>query len=128
MPTQILAPTWRTIGKQVEGMRTTREAIVAAGLNWNVRKEPLCIKNGDGTVIPGFMAVQREDNAAVLGIVKKNYQPIQNVECFNFFDDIIRSGKATFDHAGELNGGKRIWITANIKGEFDVNGDDKIGK
>jgi hypothetical protein len=44
------------------------------------------------------------------GVVGNRYQPVQNIDAFSFFDQVIADRDATCDAAGSLKGGGIIWI------------------
>ena len=102
---------WHRLGTRVIEIPTADEAIVAAGLNWKVETKPLYM--ADGTQVPNKAVVRDSDNS-VLGVVGANYQPLQNKDAFNFFNPFVESGLATFETAGSLRQGKRVWILAKI--------------
>lgn len=102
---------WHGLGVPVIGSPTSADAIVAAGLNWTVK--PLPIYNSDGVVIPGFKANTRDSDNTVLGIVSNKYQIIQNNEAFDFTDSLIDDGM-TYETAGSLSNGKRVWLLGKM--------------
>lgn len=102
---------WHGLGVPVIGSPTSTEAIIAAGLNWHVN--PLPIYNADGVVIPGFKANTRDSDNTVLGIVSNRYQIIQNNEAFDFTDSLIDDGM-TYETAGSLLNGKRVWLLGKM--------------
>jgi phage/plasmid-like protein (TIGR03299 family) len=102
---------WHRLGTRVIDVPTADEAIVAAGLNWKVETKPLFL--ADGTQVPNKAVVRDTDNS-VLGVVGENYQPLQNVDAFNFFNPFVETGLATFETAGSLRQGKRVWILCKI--------------
>lgn len=50
-----------------------------------------------------------------MGIVGKDYSPLQNREAFNWFQPFLEAGEATIETAGSLKGGSRIWVMARIR-------------
>ena len=102
---------WHRLGTRVIEIPTADEAIVAAGLNWKVETKPLFL--ADGTQVSNKAVVRDSDNS-VLGVVGENYKPLQNKDAFNFFNPFVESGLATFETAGSLRQGKRVWILAKI--------------
>jgi phage/plasmid-like protein (TIGR03299 family) len=118
---------WHKLGTIVSGLLTAKEAILAAKLNWNVSLQPV---NVGSQIATDYKAIVRDDNQKVLSILGNRYFPIQNNEAFEFFDEIIGAGQAVYDTAGSLNGGKRVWIMAKLKGSLFIHTrpDDKIDK
>jgi len=80
-------PPWHGLGTALQQPATATQAIVAAGLDWEVRKESLHLRDGTRfSKLEDHVAVVRSDPGApspiVLGIVGKNYTPLQNREAF----------------------------------------------
>lgn len=105
---------WHKLGTFIspDQQLTAHDAMVAAGLDWKVSTQGLYLKDGTEAV---EKAVVREDNNKILGVVGKNYTPLQNSEAFDFFNPFLESGQVEFETAGSLNDGKRIWALAKIK-------------
>lgn len=122
---------WHGLGVYVgEEPVTSKEAIVAAGLDWEVEKRPLWAENDKKDVslkIETHEAVVRETDNRVLGVVGKMYQPVQNVEAFEFMDALVKDGSMRYHTAGSLRNGQRIWLLGKI-GSFDVVKSDTVEK
>lgn len=101
---------WHGLGTPVQGALTSKEALVAAGLDWNVVQRPVYT---EGKEIPNYKANVRDSDNSVLGIVTNRYQIVQNTEAFDFTDSLVREG-VTYDTAGSLNNGKRVWLLAKL--------------
>jgi phage/plasmid-like protein (TIGR03299 family) len=102
---------WHKLGKVVDGTLTAQEAIMAAQLNWKVDLRPVFV---DGKVVGEFRGVVRNDNSKVLSIVGTRYEPIQNEDSFNFFDEVVGTGQAVYDTAGSLFEGRKVFISAKL--------------
>ena len=84
---------WHGLGQIVDQYPTSKEAIVYAGLDYQVEKANLSagiitnIELQENTIVPvtGYFATMRTDNNAVLGVVGKDYQIVQNRDAFTFF-------------------------------------------
>lgn len=103
---------WHKLGKVLDRPLTAKEAIIEAGLNWEVRLEHITTVMGKS--IPDKKAVVRMDTNEVLGVVGNIYRPIQNLEAFSFFDSIVGEGQAIYHTAGSLQNGRKIWILAKL--------------
>lgn len=77
--------------------------------------------------VPDFYATVRTDNNNVLGVVGKDYEVVQNVNAFEFFDAIVGDGDGIlYETAGALGKGERIFITAKLPGYIRVGKQDLI--
>lgn len=116
---------WHGLGNPVHGVATAAEAIKAGGLDWGVEKRPVFAKRGSSYIeIPDRFEICRDSDEKTLGVVGKDYKPIQNNIAFEFFDNLVDSGEAKYDTAGALSGGKRIWLAAQIGDDWEVAGQD----
>ena len=117
---------WHSLGEYVgEDAVTAEEAIVAAGLDFDVKLFPLyCSMYGKdsetGNIggllpVPNNFAVTRMDTYSPLAVVGNKYTPIQNKECFSFMDAIAGPERLVrYNTAGSLFGGRKIWLAAEL--------------
>ena len=131
---------WHGLGTIIENYPTSSEAIVHAGLDYVVEKRPLFtydnenyMGNPDTDIIipeievPDFYATVRTDTEQVLGVVGKDYNIIQNVDAFGFFDSIVGGKEGIlYETAGALGKGERIFITAKLPDYIRVGRNDLI--
>ena len=120
---------WHNLGQIISDYPTSAEAIKHAGLDYTVEKRNL-FTYGDDTDpekddndvvmewrvdVPNFYATVRTDTEQVLGVVGNDYEIVQNVNAFDFFDSIV-GGKdgILYETAGALGKGERIFITAKL--------------
>ena len=124
---------WHGIGTVVTGKQTSKEAIVAAGLDWQVKKIPneYTVRGPGRSKIKiigkGFQVV-REDNNESLGNVGNRWTPQQNREGFEFMDAVIGRKAAVYETAGALGRGEKTWMLAKVGGLVTVGGDDVLDK
>jgi len=131
---------WHNLGQIITDYPTSAEAIIHAGLNYTVEKRPLFTYDtenhtGDPETdilipeieVPDFYATIRNDTEQILGVVGKDYEVVQNVNAFEFFDSIV-GGKdgILYETAGALGKGERIFITAKLPDYIRVGKDDLI--
>jgi phage/plasmid-like protein (TIGR03299 family) len=119
---------WHGLGIKLEAAPTTREAIVAAGLDWTVGLKAL--QTVDGVAV-SHRATYRESDGSILGVVGPTWRPLQNAEAFSFFDPFVTSGEARLDTAGSLSEGRRVWILAQLNKDPSVivpRSDDVVRK
>lgn len=104
---------WHGLGTVVAGAPTSEEAIRLAKLDWDVVQYPVY---ANGTELTEYFANMRSDTNTALGIVKGRYKVVQNVEAFDFVDDIVGNGEVEvhYETAGSLFSGKRIFLLCNL--------------
>jgi len=127
---------WHGLGTQLEtAPKTAEEAIRAAHLDWEVGLKPIFAGGKNAFYnIPDRQAVVRMDkwgqeDCPIYGLVGPDYKPLQNREAFTFFDPVIESGTVSYETAGSLGQGERVWVLAMVKGaksEFAVKGKDVV--
>ena len=116
---------WHGLGVKVDGVMTASEAITAAGLEWEVDVVDIYHNfHGLGFNIPGRAATRRKTDGEILGVVSNRYTPVQNIEAFRFFDDVVGTGEAKYHTAGSLRGGTKIWMLAKLDDSLSIKGDE----
>jgi phage/plasmid-like protein (TIGR03299 family) len=117
---------WHSLGQVLEACPTAEEAIIHAGLNYEVIKVPnFALVNNEFIPTPGSFSTVRGDNNIILGDkIGKIYEIVQNREAFGFFDAIVGEGEAIYETAGALGKGETIFITAKLPGYISVKNDD----
>ena len=121
---------WHKLGVKLNNPATAAEAIAAAGLDWEVAQQDAytLTRTGQFQVIEGKSAIVRQDTQQAFGVLSKGYQPVQNTEAFQFFDEMIGLGEAIYHTAGSLNNGRRIWILAKLPEDIEVVPGDPINQ
>jgi phage/plasmid-like protein (TIGR03299 family) len=142
---------WHKLGKTVEAM-TSKEAIILGGMDFEVGLAPMSakieqvalentyeypdiIRNGVGAdaqfhrtkEVKGKFSTYRKDTGDLFGVVGARYEPIQNIEAFDFFDEIIGEGHAAYETVGALGNGEKVFLTAKIPDKMLV-GKEHIDK
>lgn len=119
---------WHREGRKLIDPPTTSEAIIMAGLDWEVQKTQLFTNNNQ--LVKNYYGIMRMDSHEVLGVVGKGYTPLQNKVAFSFFDPLLDQKFLEYETAGSLGEGEIIWVLAKIKNnhEFRVKGDDIVQK
>jgi phage/plasmid-like protein (TIGR03299 family) len=98
-------------------------------LSWEVSKRAICVIGADGTFQPieGKMATVREDNDKVLGIVGNDYEVVANSDLKKLVQPLIDEEVLTVSNMGYLNGGKKVFIQAQIAQDYRVVGESYKG-
>lgn len=102
---------WHKLGKRFIEAPSIEEAIVAAGLDWDVTTEPLYTLDNEQVEA---LITRRSSDRSILGVVGPNYHVLQNSKAFEFFRPFLESGEASIETAGSLRQGKRIFILAKL--------------
>jgi phage/plasmid-like protein (TIGR03299 family) len=127
---------WHGLGVVLEDYpRSIDEALDKSGLGWGVRTAPVMVerrpawRDDFGRERPAeleragaYKATLRSDTGDVLGIVGRDYEPLDNREAFRFLDELIGS-QLHFETAGSLWGGRRVWVLARLPEWVEVGGD-----
>lgn len=110
---------WHGLGTIIQEYPTSAEALRFAGLDYHVEKRPLFTydsENHNGNPdtdliipeleVPNYYATMRTDTKDILGVVGKDYEIVQNVQAFDFFDSIVGgTGGIQYETAGALGKG-----------------------
>ena len=112
---------WHGLGTRVEEAPDSREALILAGLDWQVIQKP--IMTGDGQPIDGFKANIRDQDGQVLGVVTDRYKVVQNEDAVAFTDELLGEG-VVYETAGSLQKGRRTWILAKLPQRYIISGDE----
>lgn len=132
---------WHGLGQVVDGYPTSAEALKFAGLDYTVAKRKLFTFDNENEAakedieikipeieVPNYFATIRTDNETVLGVVGKDYEVVQNMDAFSFFDSIAGGDGIQYETAGALGKGEKIFITAKLPNYIKVGDDDLIEK
>ena len=112
---------WHGLGTEVAEAPSSKDALIYAGLNWKVAQKNVYAE--DGRLIPGYKANTRTTDNAALGIVSDRYKVVQNEDAFQFTDDLLGEG-VTYETAGALQGGRKVWMLAKIPHRYIIAGDE----
>lgn len=118
---------WHGLGIKVGSDLTPKQMLVAAGLDWTVKKLACSTEHKGKRVATGYKALIRESDSAVLTVTGEQWHPIQNEEAFDFFTEFVKAGDMEMHTAGSLKGGKMVWALAKIKEGFALfKGNDVV--
>jgi len=125
---------WHGLGEKLEIAPNTKEALKLAKLDWEVHKTETYIKLnkfmyiGKTYVPTEYCCTYRFDsdmNPIILGHVSKKYEVLQNEDAFQPFDEVLLDHGYTYETAGAVKDGQRIWILAKAPKNTTV-GNDKV--
>lgn len=119
---------WHGLGTVLDNPPSTAQAIQEAGLNWQVKEQPIYTENQRGlSPIATHKSLVRSTDHQLLGIVSQQYSPLQNQDAFSWFDFLLHEGDVSLESAGSLKEGKRVWILAKINQDAsDILKDDAV--
>lgn len=118
---------WHGLGTKFETAPSLEEAIKSAGLDWEVAKVALQTV-GTNLDVPA-MAIQRQTDKRILGVVGPDWNPLQNTKAFEFFKPFIDEKEASINTAGSLKKGQRVFILAKINRDpMDIVKGDSVEK
>lgn len=112
---------WHGLGTEIREAPASADALIAAGLDWTVEQQD--VYSEDGTLIPGYKVNTRSADQAALGIVSDRYKVVQNKDAFQFTDDLLGEG-VTYETAGSLQGGRKVWMLARMPQRYIIAGDE----
>lgn len=124
---------WHKLGTVTEDAKSATEALEIAKLDWEVTKNPIFVAD-PATGLP----VQIDDKWATtrqhkdlgfqpLGVVGNYYEPVQNTDAFTFCDALSYEGGLSYETAGSLAGGKRVFLSMKMPETIQVaNGKDNV--
>ena len=120
------ATPWHGLGVRVENDLTPQEMMKAAGLDWEVKKYTLYAEVKGKRVKTDKKALIRTSDSALLTTVGSDWNPVQNADAFEFFNEFVEEGNMEMHTAGSLKNGQMVWALAKVKESFTVFGDDKV--
>lgn len=112
---------WHGLGTMVRTAPSSSQALVLAGLDWKVEQHP--VQTEGGIRLEGFLANIRDTDSKVLGVVTDKYRVVQNEEAFAFTDELLGEG-VTYETAGSLQEGRRVWLLAGLPQRYIISGDE----
>lgn len=117
---------WHGLGVEVPADLTPDQMLEAAGLNWTVTKVP-AYADIDGVRTPiGKSALVRSMDNSMLDVVSDDWNPVQNAEAFEFFNEFVMAGDMEMHTAGSLKQGTIVWGLAKVKESFELFKGDQI--
>lgn len=118
---------WHGLGNNIPDTASIEEWLVAAGLNWEVTKEPVKFQHGgkERTFKDRFVLVRNTDSQPMT-VVAGRYKPVQPKEILEFYRDLIDMHGMKIETAGSLRNGKRVWALAKTGDVHKVLGKDEV--
>jgi len=117
---------WHGLGTKVPADLSPAQMLEKAGLDWSVEKIPAFANISGKQVNVGWSALTRSSDDSILGVVSNDWNPVQNSEAFQFFDEYCRAGDMEMHTAGSLKDGQIVWALAKVKDSFDLFKGDQV--
>lgn len=120
---------WHGLGVSVPADLTPEQMLEAAGLNWTVDKYELFTalsEKEEDILTVDRKALVRSFDRKVLDIVSDDWNPVQNAEAFDFFNEFVMAGDMEMHTAGSLKDGQIVWGLAKVKESFELFKGDRI--
>ena len=122
---------WHGLGTKVPADLSPEQMLEVAGLDWEVEKKDLYFFESDEPDAcvehaPGKQVLVRKSDNTILDFVGDDWNPLQNAEAFEFFNDFVVSGDMSMETAGSLDNGRRVWALAKVHDAFEVFKDDVV--
>jgi phage/plasmid-like protein (TIGR03299 family) len=117
---------WHGLGVSVPADLTPAQMLEAAKLDWTVEKIPAFAKVAGKQVEIGQSALVRNSDNSILDVVSNDWNPVQNQEAFEFFNEFVAAGDMEMHTAGSLRDGQIVWALAKVKESFELFKGDKI--
>ena len=114
---------WHGLGNKVDEGINVGDAIVAAGLDWEVGLKDL--QTIDGVPV-SHRATYRKTDGSILGVVGPRYTPLQNKDAFDWFQPFLDANECSIHTAGSLHAGQKVWVLAQLNRDNSeiVRGDE----
>jgi phage/plasmid-like protein (TIGR03299 family) len=144
---------WHGLGTEIPADKrlNVKEALVAAGCDWEVGKIPLMVATDEtwttepddegntvvstipqplrGKRVVAFSTYRKTDNSILGEHVGVRYTPLQNHKAFEWFQPFLDRGECEFHTAGSLSNGKTVWVLAKInRAPMEILANDTVAK
>ncbi len=122
---------WHGLGQAMTRLLTLKEALKAGELNWEVEERDLMTAEDIPAPATHRKALVRTDRpkgdrGRVVGVVHRDFIPIQNRDGARIFDRLLGLGAAVYSTGGYLGFGEVVWLQAHLNRTFVVGKEDQI--
>lgn len=117
---------WHKVGTVFNGLMTSDECAAACeALRRTVSKVQLKLPSGADA--KGMFAIVYDDaQDDAMGYVGSDYKVAQISECFGLMDGVVGEKLAMYESAGALKGGRIVFMSVRIPGEYRVGNTDDV--
>jgi phage/plasmid-like protein (TIGR03299 family) len=136
---------WHKLGTVTSGALTAQDALKTAFLDWQVIKseDPVStmvpmFDNGNAMQSNSMEEIVFKDKfmtyryhpktfkAEALGVVGNRYTPVQNLEAFEFLNNVADESGAVFETAGSIDNGRKVFMTMKMPNSLQIGGVDSV--
>lgn len=114
------ATPWHGLGVPVLPDLTPSQMLTEAGLDWTVDKVPAYVDYDGRKISTGRNALVRSKDGRVLTVISEDWEPVQNHQAFEFFNEYVQEGDMEMHTAGSLKDGNMVWALAKVKESFEL--------
>jgi phage/plasmid-like protein (TIGR03299 family) len=108
---------------EVANCKSANEVLAITNNMWKTEQSP--IFDQFGNKINTHKAILRTDDGSCLGVVGKDYTPMELEESFSIFDSLLADERATMDSLKVFENGKKVVYTTNLQ-SFEVQNNDRL--
>ncbi len=105
---------WAGLATQVDEAQASDVVLKLAGLDWTVEQAPMEYRVNGLVKYTKQLVNYRSDTGADIGVVSGNYKPVNNADAFSFTDLLVDGGKAVYNAAGSLKGGRITFVSLEL--------------
>lgn len=118
---------WHGLGERLVESTPIKTWIQAAGLNWQILREPVRYRFQETLrEMTDRQVLIRSDNGAPLSIVSDSYCIVQPKEVIEFYRDLVAGSVFSLETAGALDEGRKVWGLARSDFHHEVIPNDRI--
>jgi phage/plasmid-like protein (TIGR03299 family) len=121
---------WHELGTKVSEGISSADMLKEAGLDWIVEQWSMAATNGDKRLIVDDcqhnVRIMPDGSISSLGSVGHKTHVLQNADAFSALDPYVQAGQATWETAGSLDNGRKVWAMLRIKdSDSIIRGNDR---
>lgn len=125
------ATPWHRLGQPIDPNATIEEITEAAGFGFTIERAEAVYVDQQGVtrMVPNLSALHRSDNGYFISMRHETrFNIVQPNEIMEFYRDLIDTadGDFSFETAGVLYGGRKLWCLARAKDSYTVGKGDSI--
>ena len=117
---------WHGLGTKVSDDIGIDDMLKEAGLDWKVVPVPVFGELNGKKISSDYQMLVRDSDRKVLTMITDSWNPVQNLEAFEFFRDFVDEGSMEMHTAGSLQDGKWVWVLAKVSDTFELFGGDRV--